>query len=177
MCVIGKSGSGKTTLVEILEKFGHNALPSFTTRPPREPNEKGRTFVSEEEFNKIRDELVAYTFFDGYEHGATMEQINNHDIYIVDVDGYFNLIESIGRDRMVVVHIITRDDFRFDRMKETRGEKEAARRMESDKVKFENLDEVEFDYELINDNKFDLIRNVSKLDYILTLMKDRPDWM
>lgn len=85
--LIGRSGSGKTAIANYLQgTYGWKAVDSYTTRPRRFPWETGHTFVSDDEFDQLTD-LVAYTKFDGHRYCATAEQIDNADIYIVDLIG------------------------------------------------------------------------------------------
>ena len=57
--IVGKSGSGKTTLVNKLRKYGYASVESYTTRPKRFKNETGHTFITEEEFDQLKD-ICAY---------------------------------------------------------------------------------------------------------------------
>lgn len=85
--IVGCSGSGKTTLVSQLEKL-HNLspIPSYTTRPPRSNGEYGHIFVNDETFAQLKN-VVAYTLYNGYQYGATSEQVDVHDLYVIDPSG------------------------------------------------------------------------------------------
>lgn len=115
---IGPSGSGKTTVADYLSKhYGLSQIESYTTRAPRYDGEVGHTFVSNEEFDQLKD-FVAYTEFDGNRYAATAEQVDSNDIYVVDVAGaeyfkekyhgtkkpvvfYFNLPTEVLKQRML----------------------------------------------------------------------------
>ena len=115
---IGPSGSGKTTIAEYLVKnYDFTQIESYTTRKPRYDGEVGHIFVSNEEFDQLRD-FVAYTEFDGNRYAATAEQVESNDIYVVDVAGaeyfkekyhgtkkpvvfYFNLPGNVLKQRML----------------------------------------------------------------------------
>lgn len=98
ICVVGESGSGKSYLVDkACEFFGATQVKSYTTRPPRK-NDDSHIFVSSEEFDKIRDDIVAYTMFDGNEYGATKEQCDNNLFYVVDFNGVKMLKEQYDGD-------------------------------------------------------------------------------
>lgn len=47
--LIGASASGKTSISKELQKYGYNAIQSYTTRPPRYEGEWGHTFIGEYE--------------------------------------------------------------------------------------------------------------------------------
>ena len=85
--LIGHSGTGKSAVADYMAKHhGLTVLQSYTTRPKRFDEERGHIFITEEEFAKLKD-IVAYTVFNNYKYGATAEQVENSDIYIIDVKG------------------------------------------------------------------------------------------
>ena len=93
--LIGPSGSGKTTLANALScDYGMKQLASYTDRPRRSPDEVGHTFVTKDEFNKLRPDMAAYNVFNGHQYGATYAQIDQTDIYVVDVPGYWDLMRN-----------------------------------------------------------------------------------
>lgn len=120
-CIVGPSGCGKTTIVNELIKRGYKAPDSYTTRPPRYDGEKGHTFISQEEFNNLKD-LVAYTHFDGNDYGVTKEMLNDCDIYIVDPAGVESLIKN-NYTKFEVIGLYANAKVCYDRMK-ARGDSE-----------------------------------------------------
>lgn len=101
----GKSGSGKTTITDQLEQHGLSVLQSYTTRPKRSPDETGHTFVTSDEFAQLKD-ICAFGKFGGYEYGATREQVNQSDVYVIDAQGieYFQKTYR-GIKKPVVVYV------------------------------------------------------------------------
>ena len=99
----GKSASGKTTVANFLEKK-HNLkqVNSYTTRSPRYDGEIGHIFVNDEQFDNL-GELVAYTEYNGHRYGTTAEQLDQCQIYIVDVPGIKTLLERYKTDRKIVI--------------------------------------------------------------------------
>ncbi len=92
--LIGKSASGKTTVANILQdKYGMKQVYSYCTREPRYDGEIGHIFVSENDFDNL-GELAAYTFYNGYRYGTTFEQLNECDIYVIDVAGVKTLLDK-----------------------------------------------------------------------------------
>lgn len=90
--VVGSSGSGKSTVVKRLcDKYKLKDVQSYTTRPKRHPKEQGHIFVTEGEFDTLEN-ICAYTEIKGYKYGATTEQVDKADLYIIDEDGveYFD---------------------------------------------------------------------------------------
>ena len=117
---VAKSASGKTTVADILEKSGkYKQAQSFTTRSPRFENEIGHIFLSSEEFDQLEN-IVAYTEYNGYRYAATAEQVDNVNIYVIDVPGVETLLEKYKTDRPIVIFyfdasIRTRIDRMIDR--------------------------------------------------------------
>ena len=59
LIIVGKSGSGKTTLAEKLTAlYGIHAVPTYTTRPMRSPDEDGHTFVNETQFDLLENKVA-----------------------------------------------------------------------------------------------------------------------
>jgi len=50
--------------------------------------------------------LIAYTFFNGYEYGGTLDQVENNDFYTLDVDGikYFQKFYT-GKKSYKIIYI------------------------------------------------------------------------
>lgn len=91
---VGRSASGKTTIANVLsDKYGYKQVESYTTRAPRYENEPGHIFVSEDEFKNL-GELAAYTFYNNHHYGTTFEQLDESNIYVVDVPGVESLLEK-----------------------------------------------------------------------------------
>lgn len=120
--IVGESGSGKTAIVTLLEKL-HNlkSIQSYTTRPPREENEIGHTFVSIDEFEKLTD-MVAFTEFCGNKYCATKEQVDKNDLYVIDPNGidYFRKAYH-GNKGIKTIYISSPIHTRVERM-EQRGD-------------------------------------------------------
>lgn len=105
--LVGPSGCGKTTIANKLHDiYGYKVVESYTTRPPRYLGETGHFFVTQEKFNSIRDGLVAYTFYNGYEYGVTTNEIDENDIYVIDIPGVIELLKKYhGRKGIKVFSI------------------------------------------------------------------------
>ena len=100
---VGPSGSGKTTVADTICKRRHlKQICSYTTRPPRTPDEIGHIFLTEEEFDELED-YVAYTEFNGYRYCATAAQVEECDIYVIDVDGLQYFKAAYNGDKIPVV--------------------------------------------------------------------------
>lgn len=104
--ILGRSGSGKDTIVDVLcEKFNASKVCSYTTRKPRENESGTHVFITDEEMDKLQNDnqLVAYTEFDGNRYGATLEQVQQSDFYIIDPKGLKYFQEHI-KDQSCLLH-------------------------------------------------------------------------
>lgn len=100
---VGRSASGKTTIANMLaEEYGYKQVESYTTRKPRFDGELGHIFVSEDEFNNL-GELAAYTYYNSNHYGTTVEQLNECDIYVIDVPGVESLLEKYKANRPICI--------------------------------------------------------------------------
>jgi guanylate kinase len=167
VCVVGRSGSGKDFLVERLERTGLDRVISYTTRPPRYPGEGGHHFVTKEEFDAIRDKMIAYTVFDDHEYGATEQDLNGKRLYIIDPSGVEYMTNKIGRENFKVVYIDCNEQVAFERMKESRSLEEALRRLEHDRSIYANF--TDYDIALRNETEMEASINVSVLIRFLEL--------
>ena len=116
---VGKSASGKSTIANLLEqKYGYKQVQSYTTRPPRYDGEPGHIFVTKEEFSNL-GELAAYTLYNGNEYGTTFKQLEECDIYVIDVPGVETLLQKNKIKRPIcVIYFDTTVRTRINRMVE-----------------------------------------------------------
>ncbi len=114
---VGMSASGKTTIADTLDqKYGYKQVYSYTTRPPRYDGEIGHIFVSESEFDNL-GELAAYTEYNGFRYGTTVQQLDECSIYVVDVPGVETLLQRYNTDRPIcIIYFDTTVYTRINRM-------------------------------------------------------------
>lgn len=115
---IGKSASGKTTSANLLnEKYGLKQVFSYTTRPKRYKNETGHIFINDTEFDNL-NKLIAYTIYNGYRYGATLDQLNECSIYVIDISGLETLLKNwLNYKRPIcVIYFEAAVSTRIDRM-------------------------------------------------------------
>lgn len=182
---IGKSASGKTTIANLLEeKYGHKQVYSYTTRPRRCDNEIGHIFINEEEFNHL-GKLAAYTFYNGYHYGTTFEQLNECDIYVIDVPGVENLLENMKYDdrNICIIYFDAAVSTRIERMVD-RGasDMEIIKRLYHDDTEndwYKTLDNIIRYYRSVGSKKIQLHRidaneNIENvLEQVLYYMNDK----
>lgn len=100
---VGPSGSGKTTIANTMElECGYHQVQSYTTRKPRYKGETGHIFISNEDFNRL-GEFAAYTVYNGNKYGTTVKQLDECDIYVIDIDGIKTLLKQYKTDRPIYI--------------------------------------------------------------------------
>ena len=176
--LVGKSGIGKSTLAQhMVETYNWENVLSYTTRPPRYPNENTHLFISDEEFDEIErnENICAYTEFDGHRYCASDKQIDSADIYVIDPDGveYF-LREYRGRKVPIVIYLRAPDKLLIEHMKKRGDSDENIKaRIENDKIKFKNCEhEVYTDYiiPIVNSNGEEM--SISELGYHINFIEE-----
>ncbi len=158
LLLIGESGSGKTTIAETLAgKFGLKVLRSYTTRPKRYENERGHIFVSEREFRNLKPkDIIAYTKIGEYEYCATKQQIDDSDIYVIDLKGMRYLKNNYkGGKKTKTVYFKVSQELRKQRMM-GRGdrEKDIIFRLKNDIITFNGAEELA-DFIIENDKTYE----------------------
>ena len=110
----GVAGAGKDTIKkEIIKRMNFvESLPSYTSRPPREGDILGQTyiFVSKKEFEEMieRQEFYEYDIHHNNYYGVPRkllnEKIEQGKVIIkdVDVNGTQNLVKLLGQDTKIV---------------------------------------------------------------------------
>lgn len=86
-------------------------LKSYTTRQRRE-NETDEncdhTFISPDEVEKYRNDMIAYTDRVGYCSFATKQQLLDNDFYIINPSGYYELkLKTKGMNINLVTIMVT----------------------------------------------------------------------
>ena len=125
---------------ELELKCGFTSIQSYTTRPRRSRHEYGHIFVTDAEFDDLKD-LVAYTEFDNFRYGTTAEQIEQNNLYIIDPAGVKYFKEHYhGSKHPRVIYLFTPKQDRILRMKH-RGDTDAqiAQRLANDTEAFKNV--------------------------------------
>ena len=161
----GVAGAGKDTITKELIKRMENveSLPSFTSRPMRQGDEKGKTyhFVSKEEFEKMieNQEFYEYDVHHNQYYGTSRkllnEKIKSGKIIVkdIDVNGTEHLKELLGKDTKVVTVFLRVPKEELRKRLENREDKPSPEevRLRLDRFDYEESKINRYDYVLKND--------------------------
>lgn len=171
--VYGKSGTGKSTIIDkYCIKYGCNQLLSYTTRPMREEEIDNPTHIhiTEQEFDVISDDLVAYTMFDKYRYGATKQQCNEVNFYVIDPSGINYFKKKFPEKLVKVIQIESDAKVRYNRMVKRDGRIKAYMRLQNDaKIDFD----YPYDYKLVNDESKTIEELVEELHKFIIYSEER----
>lgn len=137
--VIGKGGVGKDTFVDMAcTFFDMKKVISYTSRRPRTPNEKAHLFTDRDWFIEHMPDLPVMTTFADEFYGATQEQIDEADFYIVDPGGVLMALENLQDRKIKVIAITAPFTERVERMlvRSDMDERDLEARLEVDFVNF-----------------------------------------
>lgn len=147
--LVGESGCGKTSLLNALQDYGYVPISSYTTRAPRYKGEVGHTFIESKksDFSDVKARFtnrVAETVFDGAFYFATEEQVEQSDLYVIDLNGIKTFKERYsGKRKVIIVYLRVPEFLRRMRM-ERRGDsvEDIDGRIEHDKIAFAGVREI-----------------------------------
>lgn len=98
-------------------------------------------FVTEEDFKQCsEDDLCAYTEFDGYKYWATIHQVDESDLYIIDPAGIKFFMRYYRGHRIPVVIGLCVDESTCKKRMQARGDSKDAikRRLKHDQKAFKD---------------------------------------
>lgn len=168
-CIQGLTSSGKTTITERVSKeLNIPVLISHTTRPIREGiEENGKTyhFVDNDLFNEneFLEQRHYNTEYGVWKYGLHISELQNkpYSLFIVDRQGYEELQDKLGEDKLVSIFIEVSEE-ELKRRNKLRGDcpKEFSRRLKSDIEEFKGHIS---DYIVYNDNLEDTVKKVKEI--------------
>lgn len=166
----GTSGSGKSTIAKKLERK-HNlvSVKSYTTRKPREndPDDLNtHTFITFDDVEQYRDEIVASCTFNNNFYFTTKSQLQGCQIYVIDGCGLKQLKENYHDKEIVSIYLDVPPEIVAQRM-ERRGDSNEAimQRLQHDAVVFKGVREM-CDFVCDNSTQDKLNENVEFIDML-----------
>ena len=175
-CILGRTSSGKSSITkEAAKKLNMTVLKSYTTRsmrPGETVDNSDHIFISPDDVEKYKPNMVAYTDRVGYCSFATKEQILNSNFYIIDPVGLYTLkLKTRDIDvRLVSIYITTPYTTAEERAKK-RGDYDSRKQnYAAENDSFSNFEKSNLiDYRILNDRSLEA--SVEKMINII-----RKDW-
>ena len=131
----------------------------------RYEGEDTHLFISEAEYEEHRTsgDIVAYTFYNGNHYFATMGQLYESDLYVIDPAGVDYLKERARYVNLVGIYLDIDSTAQMVRMLK-RGDRfdQAVRRIQNDKEAFQTIDPQWHNVNACNDIE-NLISKINKL--------------
>ena len=142
----GFTSSGKDTIAKRISKeLNIPILVSHTTRPPRneEINRISYHFVNDNFFdeNEFLEERLYNTEYGVWKYGLHQSELEDkpYSLFIVDRQGYEELQEKLGEDKLISIFIeVSEEDLRERHRLRGDCPKEFERRLNTDKIQFRN---------------------------------------
>jgi len=103
--IIGRTASGKTTFAEELAKLNMKYEVSYSTKEPRNEKDTSHHFVSEQEFDKLKDKILE-TSYNGKKYAYTKSQLNQAECIVLDPKGVNELLNLMPNLEIFIVNII-----------------------------------------------------------------------
>lgn len=153
ICLLGGSGSGKDSIAKKLENDGFKFLKSYTTRPQRKGEGNTHIFIKSEDVENHTSDIIAYTEISPYIYFATIQQLLDSDVYIIDPNGLKFLKDKITNIKLIPIFINVSEQKRFTRAM-NRGDKkeDIEKRFSSEFEQFDQFRKSEEYYSVINDD-------------------------
>lgn len=143
--LVGRSGAGKDTLVDKLLTTHPNwkKVVSKTTRPPRTEEKNTHLFVTDAEYfaDEAKGVIVAHNIYNGYHYWATIDQVEEANLYIVDIPGLIEIREKYrGNKKLLSVGLLVSEAEASYRMTLRGDDPQAIKeRLKQDNVAFKNI--------------------------------------
>ena len=160
-------------------KLGLKPVVSYTTRSKREKETDGveHYFITPEEAKEklATEHILAYTKIGEIEYFATLESLNDSNLYIIDPKGIKYLKENFRKLNIKVIYIMTDNELRIQRAKSRDNEdfiKSFEKRNAAEDEQFTEFEEYKkWDIILLNNNDgSDCIEDF--IAYVLSTMRD-----
>lgn len=105
--IVGRTASGKDSLTRaVAEKYNLKILSSYATRPKRPGETDEHIFITSDEVDKYKNDIIAYTKIGNYEYFSTKQQLFESDFYIIDPNGVKYLRDQLKNIDEITLHII-----------------------------------------------------------------------
>lgn len=122
--IVGETASGKDSFVKkICDERGYSQLISYATRPRRNSEANTHIFISPDEVEQYKNQMIAYTKIGEFEYFATKDQLYKNNFYIIDYRGIeymHDLVKDLDGIRFVTIFIHVNREIREQRALDNR---------------------------------------------------------
>lgn len=166
--ICGESGCGKSRIAkELCEHFGYSQIVSYTTRPCRGEHDTDHIFITEDDVEYYRSKIIAYTEIGDYKYFATISQLWENDLYIIDPYGiqYLKSLDLCDI-KFVTIYINVPQTVRQYRAVGIRGDNNAVytKRHIDEMHQFNDFrTNALFDYSVVNDDLDKTVRIINEI--------------
>ncbi len=166
--LVGGSASGKDSVAHELAKQGYKQLLSYATRPQRAGESNTHIFITDDEVDQYKDDMIAYTQIGRFQYFATRQQLDDASLYVIDPTGVKYMKQIVKDIKLITVHINIPEEVRFERAI-LRGDKkgDVIKRFIDESERFKDfVVNGEYDYSITN---YDLSKTVQIIKNIIEL--------
>ncbi len=155
LILVGPSASGKTEVANIIiKKYGMKKFVTCTTRELRvgEVQDVSYHFMSRDEFLELKDknEFVETVEYNGNFYGTLKREVADDKIVILEPAGFQAFYREM-KDEIVSFYLNTSEAERINRMIYRKDkEEDIKKRIENDRVVFQDIKNV--DFTIVNEN-------------------------
>lgn len=116
LALVGNTASGKSTLQDSLIKefpYKYEAVGQFTTRPKRSKEESNLIYITQEQYDTIKSNLIGKCHFNNNYYGSLLCNLDNDKIKIVTVtiEGYIDLLNNVKDLNSIYTLILLNNNF------------------------------------------------------------------
>lgn len=116
LALIGNTASGKSTLQDsLIREFPdkYEAIGQFTTRHKRGKEESNLIYITQEQYDIIKSNLVGKCYFNNNYYGSLLCNLDNNKIKIVTVtiEGYIDLLNNIEDLNNIYTLVLLNNNF------------------------------------------------------------------
>lgn len=171
--IIGRTATGKDTLGHFLEDEGIKQIVSKTTRNKRDNEEDTHIFVSKEEYENDKENILIETEIDENKYYITKDMLKDDHYYIIDPNSAKKLIKITPTISYYIFYLNVEDEKirqeRFINRDEKCTIRDFEKRNESEKENFDN-----FEKSMVNETIYnDFGKNLLKINILDVSKKDK----
>ena len=164
VCIAGMSGSGKSEVADhIASVHGYKLIQSYTTRPKRDAQDTGHTFIDDVHMDQLlaREDVLARTQFGDYRYCCLESDLKKKNVYVISEDGIDELKEKFGTKYNIFTVFI-------ERSRESRAKSVGEERVARDEG---NYYKEMSEYDMVLDSNCELSKLLLQSDILIAMVE------